>query len=113
MPLDFNDIFSNLTSAVSKAAIDSVREYAGSAEKDGLKFLESSKTKLKTWIGLLETGDLTTEDFKILVNSQKDLMKMELLKQKGISKIKLNKAKNSIIEAVIKTGIEYIPKVIK
>lgn len=113
MPIDFNDLFNNLTSAVSKAAIDSVKEYANSAKKDGLKFLESSKSKLRTWTGLLESGALTTDEFKILVNSQKDLMQMELLKQKGISKIKLNKAKNSIIEAVIKTGIEFIPKVIK
>jgi hypothetical protein len=109
MPVDFNDLFKNIKDAVVVAAGDSVKDYADWAKKDGLAFLESSKDKLKTWTGLLESGALTPDEFKLLVNSQKDLMQMEFLKDKGISKIKINKAKNNIIEAVIKVVLQYLP----
>lgn len=71
------------------------------SKKDVQEFMKSSEEKLKRWTTLLAEGKLTPEDFKWLVESQKDMVVLKGLYAAGVSKIKLGHLKNKILSIVI------------
>ncbi|EDP95418.1 hypothetical protein U8527_17165 [Kordia algicida OT-1] len=80
------------------------------SKKDVQDFLEASKAKLERWTTLLAEGNLTPQDYKWLVESQKDLVVLKGLYAAGVSKIKLGHLKNSILDTVINTAIGLVTK---
>ena len=64
----------------------------------------SPKIKMRVAAGNKMTGD----DFEFLVMSQKELMEMNILKQKGMTLIDLDKLKTKLIEQIIKTALAVI-----
>ena len=64
--------------------------------------------KLERWTGLLQSGDLTPEDYEWLLKSQKDLLVLNALYQAGVSKLKLGHLKNKIIKTIMNTVIASI-----
>lgn len=77
-------------------------------EQDINAFLEESRGKLERWALLLTTSSITEEEFEWLLKSQQDLMELQTLQAAGISKIKLNNIKNSILKTVIQVVIQAI-----
>ena len=54
----------------------------------------------KTWIDQLSKGEITLDDFEFLLKGQKDLAKMNALKQKGLGIVQINKFKSALIDIV-------------
>jgi hypothetical protein len=106
--VDFPELFNHLKDEVIMLAQISLKKFGEEAKGDALVLLNSMKEKLKRWTVLLANGDLTTEDFEWLVNSQKDLVEMEALKQVGLAAIRVDQFKNSVINMIVDTVFSFI-----
>jgi hypothetical protein len=103
MPVDFDEIFNKLKKEITTLAKSTVQNYAKEAVADGKLFLQESEEKLKRWTRLLAEQQLTTEDFEWLVLSQKDLAKMEALKQAGLALARIDAFRLSLLNLIIDT----------
>jgi F0F1-type ATP synthase membrane subunit b/b' len=89
---DFQTLFDQLKKEVSSLAVSSVKEFKKEAEADGQNLLESLKQNLQNWTVELATGEIS----------------MNILKQKGMALIDLDKLKISLINQLIKTTLSVI-----
>jgi hypothetical protein len=108
MPVDFNEIINKLKTQIVTLAKSTVKNYTDEAVADGKQFLQESEDKLKRWTLLLAEKQLTTEDFEWLVLSQKDLVKMEALKQSGLALARIDAFRMSLLNLVIDTVFSII-----
>jgi len=107
--INFGEIFEKLKQDISNLASSTLKNYVNDAKADGMKMLQDMKEKLKRWTQLLADGQLTTSDFEMLVNSQKDLIEMSLLKQSGLAAIRVDQFKSSLFNLVVDTIFHLIP----
>jgi len=96
MPVVFSAILDELKKELAALAKSTLANYVKEAKKDTQSIINASQEKLERWTKLLEAGSLTVNEFEWLVNSQKDLIKMEALKKAGLSKIKADQFKESV-----------------
>lgn len=101
--MDFEALLKQLKNNLLAALGDRYLEYSKQSEKDIDAFIAVSKAKLKRWAILFGEGQLTEEDLKWLVKSQKEQLILEALYQAGISKIALGRLKNKIIKIMVET----------
>ncbi|WP_395053205.1 hypothetical protein [Flavobacterium sp.] len=87
---------------------ENYKDFVPQLENDITNFLKQSKVKLERWTLLLVDKSLTQDDFEWLVKSQKNLLVLEALQTAGLSKIKLNNLKNSIIKVIINTTAKAV-----
>ena len=106
--MDFKLIFEEIKKNLKDLVGERVADFKTEGKKDIDAFLKKSEDKLKRWTELLATGGLTLDDYKWLVESQKDLVTLEALYQAGVSKIKLGHLKNSIINTIVNTVIGMV-----
>jgi hypothetical protein len=97
----FNDFVSTLKNDLLDFAKENLEEYKDEILKDGTLFIEKAKSDLERWTEGLATGALSKADFEFLLKGKKDLAQMEALKQLGLSKIRITKITNSIIDVVV------------
>lgn len=97
----FNDFVSTLKNDLLDFAKINYEEYKDELLKDGTIFIEKAKADLERWTDGLASGALTKEDFEFLLKGKKDLAQMEALKQLGLSKIRITKITNGIIDVVV------------
>jgi len=97
----FNDFVSTLKNDLLDFAKENLEEYKDEILKDGARFVEKAKSDLERWTEGLATGALSKADFEFLLKGKKDLAQMEALKQLGLSKIRITKITNSIIDVVV------------
>jgi hypothetical protein len=107
--INFAEIFEKLKEDIANLASSTLKNYVNDAKTDGLKMLESMKEKLQKWTQLLADQKLTTSDFELLVNSQKDLIEMACLKQAGLAAIRVEQFKSSLFNLVVDTIFHLIP----
>jgi hypothetical protein len=105
---DFSDIFEQVKADLIALAEATLKNYVKSAKKDALNVLESTKKKLENWTTLLAEGKLSVADFEWLVNSQKDLVQMQALKQAGLAAIRIDQFKNSVFNLIVDTILHLI-----
>jgi len=97
----FNDFVSALKTDLLDFAKVNYEEYKDELLKDGTLFIEKAKSDLERWTDGLASGALSKADFEFLLKGKKDLAQMEALKQLGLSKIRITKITNSIIDVVV------------
>ena len=59
---------------------------------------------------LLAEGSITKDEFEWLLKSQKDLLALKTIQASGLSKIKVNNIKNSIIKTIFDVVIAAVLK---
>jgi len=97
----FNDFVSALKTDLLDFAKVNFEEYKDELLKDGTLFIEKAKSDLERWTEGLASGALSKDDFEFLLKGKKDLAQMETLKQLGLSKIRITKITNGIIDVVV------------
>jgi hypothetical protein len=102
----FNDFLSTLKNDLLDFAKENLNEYKDELLKDGNAFIEKAKADLKRWTDGLVAGSLSQKDFEFLVKGKKDLAQMETLKQIGLSKIRINKIINGMLDIVIGSAVK-------
>lgn len=76
---------------------------------DGRSFAVKSKRDLERWMKELVNGSLTKDDFEWLVKGKKDLAEMEALKQAGLTRARIDKYRNALLDTVISSAFKLIP----
>lgn len=106
--MDVNNILKEIKGNLLALVGGKFEDLKSETKKDVQAFLDASKEKLERWTLLLAAGHISTEEYKWLVESQKDLVVLKGLYAAGVSKIKLGHLKNSILDTVINTAIAAI-----
>ena len=83
---------------LEKLAKDTVKDAATEAVETGLGFVRSMQADIADWLEELKSGDLSLEDFEDLLLGEKDLMKITLLTEKGLSAARIEKFRNAVVE---------------
>lgn len=102
----FNDFVSTLKSDLLEFAKENLDEYKDEILKDGNAFIERTREDLIRWTEGLAAGALSKADLEFLLKGKKDLAQMEALKQLGLSKIRISKITNSIIDVVVGSAVK-------
>lgn len=102
----FNDFVSNLKNDLLDFAKENLEEYKDELLKDGTLFIEKAKSDLERWTEGLASGALSKVDFEFLLKGKKNLAQMEALKQLGLSKIRITKITNGIIDVVVGSAVK-------
>jgi hypothetical protein len=97
----FNEFVSTIKTDLLDFAKLNYEEYKDELLKDGTLFIEKAKSDLERWTDGLASGALSKDDFEFLLKGKKDLAQMEALKQLGLSKIRITKITNGIIDVVV------------
>lgn len=105
---DLTELFDGLKKSAVELAKGAFEDEFSSAKKDVQAFLDDSREKLERWTMLLLDKQLDKDEFEMLVKSLKTSAKMELLMQKGIAKIKVDKFLKSLLGLVIDTVFKVI-----
>lgn len=102
----FNDFVSTLKNDLLDFAKENLEEYKDEILKDGTLFIEKAKSDLERWTEGLATRALSKADFEFLLKGKKDLAQMEALKQLGLSKIRITKITNGIMDVVVGSAVK-------
>jgi len=103
---DFNDYLKTLEDGIKNLAEKMLKEFKDEALKDSKKFLKKTEEDLKRWTKLLASGELTLDDFEWLVIGKKDLAELHFLKRKGLSLVRIDRFRNSLIDLIIDTALD-------
>jgi hypothetical protein len=98
---DFNDLLKTIKDDLLSLTQESLNEFKDELIKDGSAFALKLQDDMLRWGEGLAGGLLTASDIEFLIKAKKDLAEMEALKLAGLSKVKLEKLKNKIVETVI------------
>lgn len=90
-----------------------VRKYRKEAKRDAERLLKKMRKNLRRWTKLLERGDLSTQDFEFLVQSNVASAKMSALEQSGLAAIRLQAYRTSIFNMIVDTIFDIILRVLK
>ena len=102
----FNDFLSIVKDDLMDFAKENINEYKNELLKDGNAFVVKAKEDLERWTAALATGALSQADFEFLLKGKKDLAEMESLKQLGLSKIRISKITNGVIDVVVGSAVK-------
>ena len=103
---NFNDFIVTLKSDLLDFAKENMEEYKDELLKDGTKFVEKTKSDLERWTDALASEALSPKDFEFLLKGKKDLAEMEALKQLGLSKIRITKIFNSLVNVIAGSAVK-------
>jgi hypothetical protein len=99
--INFDQLFKDLSTEVASIAKDSLRDYEKEAKTDGQQAIDNIKNDLQQWTRELETGSITGEDLRCLLQEEEDLTKMIALKQAGLAAVHIDEFRNNIINMVV------------
>ncbi len=108
--MDIEKLMKDLKEALLTLLGNKYKEFKPEIQNDVTTFLKESEEKLKRWILLLAEGSLTKEEFEWLLKSQKDIVALKALQTVGISKIRINNIKNSIIKTIVDIVVATVIK---
>ena len=97
---NFDQLFKDIIAGVKAIAEASLKEYRKEAKKDGQQAIENIKDDLQQWTKELETGSITEEDLRYLLQEDESLTKMIALKQAGLAAVHIDQFKNDIIDMI-------------
>jgi len=107
--INFQDLFNGLKDDAITLARASFKTFTKEAEEDAQNLLESMKDNLSRWTALLAEGSLSTDDFQLLINAQKDLVQMKILQRTGLAIIRIEQFRDSIIHLITDTIFQALP----
>jgi hypothetical protein len=108
--MDIAELLNEIKRQTLEILSNNFKEFKPELQKDITVFLENSKQKLERWALLVADGSITSEELEWLLKSEQDLITLQALQTAGLSKIKLNNIKKTIIKTVFQVIIAVIIK---
>jgi len=99
----FRKVMKELRGNVEGLTRMTVRGYRKQAKRDAQKILRDMKKDLRRWTRMLESGELTTQDFEFLCQSNIASAKMSALEQSGLAQIRVQAFRSAMFTMVIDT----------
>jgi len=103
---EFDKFVKIIEEGTVELAKNTLRGYKEQALIDAKLFLETSKDDARRWSKLLVEGKLTQDDYEWLILSKKDVVELQLLKEAGLSAVRIDRFKNALINLVIDTAFD-------
>ncbi|TSD66354.1 hypothetical protein FFF34_002835 [Inquilinus sp. KBS0705] len=91
----------SLKNSVVDLAKKNLSDHLNDAIQDGHAIINGLEGKIQEWTQLYEAGDIDEGNLKSLILGEKDLMKMELLKQEGLALIRIDKFRIDVCNLVL------------
>lgn len=101
MDFDFETFFKGIETEVISLAKNTLNDSFKEAKTDGLAALNSVKANVKKWSVQVANKEMTLDEFKFVMQTQKEEMEMAALKEAGLKEIELDKFKNGIVGIVV------------
>jgi len=98
---DFDEKLKDIIDQLGPLAKVLVKDYMEDATEDGKEFINEIRDDLKRWTEMLTKGKIPEDEFASLVKGTKDLAEMKLLKQKGLTKIKIDQFKGGVTSLIV------------
>jgi len=108
MSVDFNSLFNQLKTEIIALAKDKFKDLASEAASDGTSLLHIIEDDLQTYTQELADGDITEDQFKILLLGNEDLIKMSALTQAGLAEAAADAFKTEVFNTIVNTVISVI-----
>ena len=106
----FDDFFKLLKENLGDLFKESWEDVFDAVQEMGEDFLVTIKDDLDEWTRGLVDKKLTKEEFEFLLGSKTDLMKLKLLTDAGLTKVRIDKLKDAIINVTVKTALDVFLK---
>jgi len=104
---DFDKYFDKLLKNLEDLMKNNWKNFLNAAEADGKAFLLETKGDLNRWTRLLSNGEITREEFELLVGSKEDLLKLKALKKLGLTKVRMQMFQTAVIGLIIDTAFDF------
>ena len=108
MPIDFKDLFAQLKTGVINLAKEKFNNLTFEAVSDGTSLLHIVEGDLKKYTQQLEAGEINTDDFKLLLLGDKNLVEMSALTEAGLAEAAADAFKIEVFNMIVKTVISVI-----
>lgn len=108
MAIDFKALFDQLKTAVVNLAKDRFRDLIAEAASDGTSLLHTLQDDIKKYSQQLADGDITPDQFKIMLLGDEDLVKMSALTQAGLAAAAADAFKKEVFDTIINTVLSAI-----
>ena len=102
------DTLDQIGKDITKLAKTLFKINATRAAADGRAFLDSTKTEVSIWLKQLADGEITQKNFESLVRGERDLAKMESLKQAGLAQVAIDTFTRGVIDIIINAALAAI-----
>ena len=108
MAIDFQSLFNQIKNEIIALAKEDFKTLAAEAASDGTSLLHDIENKLKKYTQQLADGEITGDDFKLLVLGNKDQVEMSALTQAGLAEAKADAFKQGIFDIIINSVFSLI-----
>ena len=102
------EFWKQLLKNVISFSADKWSELKADAIADSNKFLTQVKDDVQRWVTLLVEGKLTSADLEWLIKGKRDLAKLLLLKEKGLTQPDLDKFFEGLVGTIITTAFKLV-----
>ncbi len=104
----WDDFANSIMAGVKDLAKTEGQDFIKRAQSDATDFITETKDKLQEWTKDLTRGDLPKDEFIHLVKGQKELAQMNALTELGISKTKIQRFRDDLINLVTDSALKAI-----
>jgi hypothetical protein len=108
MAIDFNSLFNQLKTEIIALAKDTFKDLASEAASDGTSLLHIIESDLQKYTQELADGEITAEQFRILLLGNEDLVKMSALTQAGLAKAKADAFRTEVFNTIVNTVLGVV-----
>lgn len=105
---DFNEIFDEIKDEAVSLVKLMARKYREEAEKDVEDFLESSKEDIQRWTERLSSGELTTQEFEILISGLTTIAELKILKHSALAQQRIGQLIGGVLNIIIDVVLSRI-----
>jgi hypothetical protein len=108
MAIDFNNLFNQLKTEIIALAKSTFKDFATEAASDGTSLLHIIESDLQKYTQELANGEITPEQFRILLLGNEDLVKMSALTQAGLAQAKADAFRTEVFNTIVNTVLGAI-----
>ena len=104
----WDDFANSIMAGVKDLAKSEGQDFIKRVQSDATDFITETTDKLQEWTNALARGDLSQDEFIHLVKGQKELAQMNALTELGISKTKIQRFRDDLINLVSDSALKAI-----
>jgi hypothetical protein len=98
---NFDTYLIQLKADIKAMAVDEWADYKDAVLDDGRALLRLTQSDLERWGALVACKELTSDDLHWLVKGKMDAAELCALKEKGLTKVRIEKFRNSVVSLVV------------
>ena len=107
---DFDGFLDEVSRKLTDLASETAGEFRDDAIAEGKAFVNATRERLEKWTAQLAAGELSKEDFTDLLEGEKNVAQMAILKRTVMTKVQLNQFKDGLIGIIKTAAVEQLNK---